>query len=107
MSGQTMVMQLKPANGGFQRLIRTTDFILRFLKGEGPEGSQKIDPKIGAPMTDIFSEYKSALHRLFSTEAVEKEEESFIRRGKPAYTEAEYNSRLEYYLGHIPISFLE
>src|SRR3972149_1584143 len=100
-----MVIGLKPVNGGFQRLIRTTPFILSFLKGEGPEGSKKIDPQIGAPMTDIFSEYKSALFRLFSREVVEKEEESLIKRGKPAYTEEEYNERLEYYLSRIPYKF--
>lgn len=98
-------MDIRPTNGGFQKLIRTTDFILRFLEGEGPEGSRKIDPKIGAPMVDIFFEYKNALLRLFSREIVEKEEERLIRRGKPAYTEEEYNERYEYYLNRIPYKF--
>jgi len=97
-----MVMQLKPVNGGFQRFIRTTPFILGSLKGEGPEGSRRIDSKIGVPMTDIHFEYKSALHRAFARDAVEKEEERRIRRGKPAYTEEEYNERLDYYLSRIP-----
>lgn len=80
-------MEVKPTNRGFQRLIRTTPFILEFLKGKGPEGSKKIDPKIGAPMTDIHAEYKNALHRIFARETVEKEEEQRIRRGLPAYSE--------------------
>ena len=100
-----MVMELKPTNGGFQKLIRTTPFILSFLKGEMPEGSRKIDPQIGSPMVDIFSEYKSALFKLFSKDKVEKEEESLIKRGKPAYTEEEYNERLEYYLNRVPYKF--
>jgi hypothetical protein len=97
-----MVMQLRPTNGGFQRLIRTTPFILGFLKGEGPEGSKRINPRIGAPMTDIHAEYKNALHRLFAKESAENEEERRIRRGLPAYTEAEFKERVQYYLDRIP-----
>jgi hypothetical protein len=70
-----MVELLRPTNGGFQRLIRTTPFILDFLKGKGPESSRKINPSVGAPMTDIHAEYKNALHRIFARETVEKEEE--------------------------------
>lgn len=97
-----MIVEIRPSNGGFQRPIRTADFILRSLKGEGPEGSRKFNPLIGAPMTDIFFEYKSALHRAFSMETVEREEEKRIRRGKPAYTEEEYNERLNHFLSKIP-----
>jgi hypothetical protein len=98
-------LPIKPQNGGFQRLIRTTDFILRFLKGEGPEGEKRIDPRIGAPMVDIFFEYKNALFKLFAREKVELEEEKQIRLGKPAYTQEEYSARLEYYLSRIPSKF--
>lgn len=97
-----MVTELKPTNSGFQRLIRTTPFILSFLKGEGPEGSKKIDFKIGAPMTDIHFEYKGALHRLYAKNVVEIEEEKRILQGKPAYTEEEFNERLNHFLNKIP-----
>jgi hypothetical protein len=53
-------------------------------------------------MTDIFFEYKDALHKAFSMEATEREEEKRIRRGKPAYTEEEYNERLNHFLTKIP-----
>ena len=97
-----MVMDTKPINGGFQRLLRATPFILRFLRGEGPEDSSRIDPKIGAPMTDIHAEYKSALHRIFAREQAEKEEERRIRRGLPAYSEEEFNERFNHFLSRIP-----
>ena len=56
-------MELRPTNGGFLRPFGTAWFIMEFLKGNGPEDSKRIDPQIGAPMTDIHYEYKSALHR--------------------------------------------
>ena len=97
-----MVRDLKPVNGGFQRLLRTTPFILDFLKGKGPEGSRNIDPRVGAPMTDIHAEYKNALHKIFARETVEKEEEQRIGKGLPAYSEEEFKEREQHYLDMIP-----
>ena len=37
------------------------EFIRDFLMGEGPGGSQRIDPEVGAPTEDIRSAYKNAL----------------------------------------------
>jgi len=82
-------------------------FIVEFLKGDGPEDSKRIDPDIGAPMTDIHYEYKSALHRAHARDAVEREEERRIKRGQPALTDEEYAERLEYYLGRIPYKELK
>jgi hypothetical protein len=95
-------MELKPKNGGFHRPFGTTWFVIESLKGNGPAGSKKIKPDIGSPMTDIHHEYKSALHRAHAKDAVEREEERRIKRGKPAYTEKEYRERLQYYLERIP-----
>jgi hypothetical protein len=97
-----MVNQLTPVHGGFFRPFGTGWFIIEFLKGNGPEDSKEIDPDVGAPMTDIHFEYKSALHRAHARDAVEREEEKRIRRGKPAYSENEYNERLQYFLSRIP-----
>jgi len=94
-------MDLRPALGGFLRPFGTAWFIIEFLKGNGPEESRRIDPSVGAPMTDIHYEYKSALHRAHAKDAVEREEERRIRRDKPAYTEEEYQERLGYYLQRI------
>jgi len=96
------MVELRPTNGGFQRSIRTAWFIIEFLKGHGPEDSKRIDPDIGAPMTDIHAEYKSTLHRAYARDTVEREEEKQIARGQPAYTEEVYNERLQYFLNRIP-----
>jgi hypothetical protein len=102
-----MAIQLKPESGGFLRPFGTAWFIIEFLKGKVPEGSRRIDPQQGAPMTDIHYEYKSALHRAHARDVVERDEERRIRRGKPAYTEEEYRERLEYYLSRIPYKLLK
>jgi hypothetical protein len=100
-------MELKPITGGFIRPFGAANFIIEFLKGNGPEGSSRIDPNSGATMTDIHREYKSALHRVYARDSVEREEERSIRKGRPAYTEEEYNERLEYYLSRIPYKLLK
>ena len=100
-------MQLKPTNGGFLRPFGTAWFIIEFLKSNGPEESKHIDSDIGAPMTDIHFEYKSALHRAHARDSVEREEEKRILKGQPAYTEEEYSERLEYYLSRIPYKLLK
>ena len=95
-------MELRPANGGFLRPFGTAWFVTEFLKGSAPEDSRQIDPDVGAPMTDMHFEYKSALHRAHVRDAVEKEEERRIRRGLPAYSEEDYTDRLAHYLDRIP-----
>jgi len=97
-----VTLPVRPSQGGFLRPFGTAWFIIEFLKGHGPEGSKRIDPDIGAPMTDIHYEYKSALHRAHARDAVEREEERQITRGLPAYTEEEYRERLYFYLERIP-----
>ena len=100
-------MDLKPTSGGFLRPFGTAWFIIEFLKGNGPQDSKRIDPHIGAPMTDIHFEYKSALHRAHARDSVEREEERQIAKGGPAYTEAQYAERLEYFLSRIPYKLLK
>ena len=102
-----MVEALRPFRGGFFRPFGTAWFIIESLKGHGPADSKEIDPNIGAPMTDIHFEYKSALHRAYARDAVEREEEKRIRRGKPAYTEEQYRERLQYYLSRIPYKLVK
>lgn len=102
-----MAVAIKPEQGGFLRPFGCAWFIVEFLKGNGPENSKQIDPDVGAPMTDIHYEYKSALHRAHARDAVEREEERRIRKGRPAYTDKEYTERLEYYLSRIPYKELK
>ncbi len=100
-------MELRPTTGGFIRPFGTAWFVIEFLKDNGPEDSKHIDPEIGAPMTDIHFEYKSALHRAHARDSVERAEERRIRKGQPAYTEEEYSERLQYYLSRIPYKLLK
>jgi hypothetical protein len=100
-------MDLRPTSGGFIRPFGCAWFIIEFLKGNGPEDSKHIDHKIGAPMTDIHFEYKSALHRAHARDSVEREEEKRIRRGLPAFSEEEYADRVQYYLSRIPYKLLK
>ena len=98
-------MELKPITGGFIRPFRTTHFVIQFLKGNGPEDSKRIDPEEGSPMVDILAEYKSALLRAFARDAVEREEEKRIKKGRGSFTEEEYTERLDYYFSRIPYKF--
>ncbi len=84
------------------RPFGTAWFVVEFLKGNGPRDSKLIDPAVGAPMTDIHSEYKLALLRAHAKDAVEKAEEKQIRHGQSAFTEQEYNQLFEHYLSRIP-----
>ena len=102
-----MVTGIRPGIGGFLRPFGTAWFILEFLKGNGPEDSKRLDPDDGAPMVDIHFEYKAALHRAHARDAVAQEEERRIRQGKPAYTEEEYDIRLEHFLSRIPLKLLK
>lgn len=77
-----MVQQLKPSRGGFQRAFGCAWFIREFLAGRGPNGSTKIDIKVGAPQTDIFSAYKEAVIRARAENMVAKVEEKRISRGE-------------------------
>jgi len=102
-----MATGVKPSIGGFLRPFGTAWFIIEFLKGNGPEGSRRIAPDVGAPMVDIHGEYKDALHRAHARDAVEREEERRIRRGEKAYTEEDYNRRLGKQLERIPYKLLK
>jgi hypothetical protein len=102
-----MEIPVRPASGGFLRPFGTAWFIIESLKGKGPEGSKKIDPNEGAPMADIHYEYKSALHRAYAKDSVERVEEQRIQKGGIAFTEDEYRERLEYYLSRIPYKLLK
>ena len=95
-------MEIRPKRGGFLRPFGTAWFIIEFLKGNAPEGSKRIEPEDGAPMVDICYEYKNALRRVHARNVVEEEEERRVKKGLPAYTEEEYQKRLEYHLARTP-----
>jgi hypothetical protein len=67
-----MILELRPARGGFLRPFGCGWFIREFLLGNGPEGSHVIDPLQGAPQVDINFEYKEALARATARERAER-----------------------------------
>jgi len=65
-----VVELLRPRRGGFLRPFGCGQFIRSFLLGEGPEGSPRIDPDVGAPTEEIRSAYKAALLRAHAEDMV-------------------------------------
>jgi len=66
------VTDLRPTRGGFLRPFGCGWFIREYLMGNGPEGSQAIDPEHGAAQSDINFEYKEALARATARERAER-----------------------------------
>lgn len=65
-----MVLPLKPSRGSFLRPSGCAEFIQGYLLGEGPGGSVRIDPSVGAPIEDIRAAYKTALQRAYAEDMV-------------------------------------
>ena len=97
-----MVEVLRPARGGFLRPFGCAWFIREFLLGNGPMGSPRIDPDIGAPMVDIHAEYKEALFHAYAEDLVAIEEEERVRRGLSPLSVEEAEQRVAYYVERIP-----
>jgi len=95
--------QFRPTRGGFVRAFGCAHLIVSFLKGEGPFGATPIDPKRGAPQSDIFREYKEALRRSLAEDLVSLEEGRRIRRGLPPLTIEEADSLLARLIERLPL----
>ena len=100
-----MTMPVEPTRGGFLRAFGCGQFIVSFLKGEGPEGSRRINPSEGTWQQDIFFEYKQALRRDRAEDMVAREKEGRIQKGLPGYTSDEEAERLVYWMGKISTKF--
>jgi len=77
-----MAEALRPARGGFLRVIGCGQFVREFLAGRGPLGSPSIDPEIGAPQSDMFRSYKLALMRATALDQATRAEEKQARLEK-------------------------
>ena len=97
-----MVDLLKPARGGFLRPFGCGWFIREFLMGNGPYGSQKIDPEVGAPQADIFFHYKNALRRVTALDRATRLEEKLARRKKRPINPENIERLTEIYLARMP-----
>ena len=97
-----MILPLRPTRGGFLRPFGCGWFIREFLLGNGPNGSPKIDPDVGAPQADIFYHYKTALLKATAEERATREEERRARREKRFISPDEMERLTERYLAHLP-----
>ncbi|MDO8636963.1 MAG: hypothetical protein Q7R34_12175, partial [Dehalococcoidia bacterium] len=97
-----MIELLRPTRGGFFRPFGAGQFIKAFLAGRGPDfGAPSIEPRVGAPQSDIHAAYKGALHRAMAEDAAAYDAEEAIRKGKPM-TQEQVEERQRFYLERIP-----
>jgi hypothetical protein len=70
--------------------------------GNAPHGSPKIDPKVGAPQSDIFYHYKMALMKATALDRATRAEEKRARRERRAIDPANIERLTERYLARMP-----
>jgi len=97
-----VVEPLRPARGGFLRPFGCGWFIREFLLGQGPNGSPRIDPAVGAPQADIFYHYKTTLLKAIASDRAIRKEERQARREKRAISPEQIERLTERYLARIP-----
>lgn len=97
-----MVELLRPTRGGFLRPFGCGWFIREFLLGNGPNGSPKIDPDVGAPQADIFFQYKTALLKATALDRATRVEEKKARREKRSISPDNIQRLAEKYLARMP-----
>lgn len=101
-----MVTLLRPNKGGYGlKPFSVAEFIRDYLAGRGPQDSKRIDPDEGAPMVDIFGEYKTALLRAHAEDSVARDEELRVKKKLSPFTVEEAEERLRYYFDRIPYKF--
>ena len=97
-----MVELLRPTRGGFLRPFGCGWFIKEFLSGHGPYGSVAIDPRIGAPQSDIFREYKMSLLKATAFDRATRVEEKRARQEKRPISPDNIQGLAERYLARMP-----
>ena len=97
-----MTLPLRPRRGGFLRPFGCGQFIREFLIGEGPGGSPRIDPEVGAPQAVIFKEYKIALIRATSMDRAIRAEERIARKEKRRIDPDNITELANIYLARMP-----
>jgi hypothetical protein len=97
-----MTLPLGPTRGGFLRPFGCGWFVREFLLGNGPYGSARIDPNVGAPQADIFHCYKLALMRATALDRATRVEEKMARREKRKINPDNIEKLAQRYLSRIP-----
>ena len=95
-------MPLKPERGGFLRPFGCGWFIREFLMGNGPNGSPRVDPHVGAPQADVFYHYKVAILRATAEDRATREEERRAQREKRPIRPNEIERLADSYLARMP-----
>ena len=93
---------LKPARGGFLRVIGCGEFVKEFLLGQGPLASPWIDPEVGACQSDIFYYYKKGLMRATALDQATRAEEKQARRERRSIQPDNIEKLAEKYLARMP-----
>ena len=91
-----------PTRGGFMRPFGCGEFIREFLLGNGPNGSPRIDPTVGAPQADVFHHYKVALMKATAVDRATRVEEKRARREKRPINPDNIEKLAERYLARMP-----
>jgi len=97
-----MVEALRPARGGFLRPFGCGWFIREFLMGNGPNGSTRIDPSVGAPQSDLFYEYKTALIKATALDKATRTEEKRARREQRSISPDNIERLTQRFLARMP-----
>ena len=92
---------LKPARGGFLRVIGCGEFVREFLLGHGPLSSPVVDPEVGASPADIFFHYKRALMRATALDQGTRAEERQARREKRSIEPENIDELAKQYLSRL------
>jgi hypothetical protein len=95
-------LPLKPSRGGFLRPFGCGWFVREFLMGNGPEGSTKIDPQMGAPQADIFYYYKNSLRQATAVDRATRVEEKKAKKEHRAIEPENIEPLTERYLARLP-----
>jgi len=97
-----MTLPLGPTRGGFLRPFGYGWFIREFLLGNGPYGSARIDPNVGAPQANVFHCYKLALMRATALDRATRAEEKMARREKRVISPDNIEKLAQRYLARMP-----
>lgn len=94
--------KLRPARGGFLRPFGCGWFIREYLLGNGPHDAPKIDPDTGAPQSEIFYHYKTALLHHLATDRATRDEERRSKKEKRPISPEKIEKLTEKYLARLP-----
>jgi hypothetical protein len=97
-----MTMPLRPERGGFLRPFGCGWFIREFLLGNQPYGSTAVEPKQGAPQSEIFYHYKKALIKEMAVDRATREEEQLARLEKRAIDPENIEKLTQKHMARIP-----